>query len=295
MCDDHSDAENTAFLARQALDRRRFNLMSAGVAAATVLPGCAAAADKNAVAMAIAERKVAVKTVDGTLDGLFVHPAKGRHPAVILWPDVAGLREAYFNLARKLAQAGYAVLAANQYYRSAPAPIFNAFSEWRTPEGQAKLEPMRAPLIPAAVGRDAAAIVGWLDAQKEVDTARGIGANGYCMTGSYTVRAAAAVPGRVKAAASFHGGGLADATPDSPHLLIAMTQAAFVFAIAQNDDARDPAAKDVLRKTCAEAGRPATVEVFPAQHGWCTPDSPVYDPAQQARAWDMMLAMFAKL
>ena len=154
---------------------------------------------------------------------------------------------------------------------------------------------MRAPLTPAAIDRDAAAFVAWLDSQKEVDRARGIGTNGYCMSGPFTIRTAAAAPQRIKAAASFHGAGLVTPDADSPHLLIPRTQASYVFAIAENDDAREPQAKDVLRKTCADAGRPADVEVFPAQHGWCTPDAPVYDPAQQARAWRMMLARFAAL
>jgi carboxymethylenebutenolidase len=154
---------------------------------------------------------------------------------------------------------------------------------------------MREILVPDAIDRDAAALVAWLDGQKEVDTARGIGTNGYCMTGPFTVRTAAVAPQRVKAAASFHGGGLVTADADSPHLLIPKTRAGYVFAIAQNDDAREPQTKDVLRQTCKDAGRPADIEVYPAQHGWCTPDAPAFDAAQQARAWGKMLALFKTL
>ena len=291
MCDETTESENHAYLTR-----RRFAAAGASAMAAVALPGCASATEPGERAgAALAERRVSIKTRDGKADGFFVHPAKGRHPAVLMWPDIAGLRDAYKTLGRRLAQAGYAVLVVNHYYRSAPAPIVSEMAEWRTPAGQAKIGPMRAPLTPEAIARDAVAFVAWLDGQKEVDTARGIGTKGYCMTGPYTIRAAAAVPQRIKAAASFHGGGHVTGDADSPHLLIPRTQAGYVFAIAQNDDAREPETKDVLRQTCKDSGRPADIEVFPAQHGWCTPDAPVYDPAQQARAWDKMLAMFNRL
>lgn len=291
MCDDVTEAENAVLLSR-----RKFHALGAGALVAAALPGCATAAvDTQAASTPIAERAVSITTPDGSADGFFAHPVSGRHPAVIMWPDVAGLREAYRVLARKLAQDGFAVLAVNHYYRSAKAPIVERFEQWQTPAAKAKLGPAREALTPETIGRDAAAFVAWLDAQKEVDPARGIGTSGYCMTGPYTIRAAAAAPERVKAAASFHGGGLVEDGPDSPHLLIPGTQASYLFAIAQNDDAREPKTKEVLRRTCEEAARSAVIEVFPAQHGWCTPDSPVYDAEQEARAWQMMLAMFRRM
>jgi carboxymethylenebutenolidase len=303
MCDETTETENQSYLTR-----RGFGVLGVAGAAAMALPGCAAAkpgdsaakaddssASKQAAGVATAERAVLVATPDGQADGFFVHPREGRHPAVLMWPDVAGLRDAYKTLGRDLAGAGYAVLVVNPYYRSAAAPVVKTMDEWRTPEGQGKIAPMRDILVADAVDRDATAFVAWLDAQQEVDTARGIGTNGYCMTGPFTIRTAAAAPQRVKAAASFHGGGLVTAEKDSPHLLIPRTRAGYVFAIAQNDDAREPRTKDVLRQTCREAGRSADIEVFPAQHGWCTPDAPVYDPAQQARAWGKMLALFKAL
>lgn len=295
MCDEVTEAENAAFAAGEHLSRRRFNALGAGAAAAAVLPGCASAkdSDKNAAGPATREREVAVKTADGSADGFFVHPAQGRHPAVLIWPDVAGLREAYRNIARRLAQSGFAVLAINHYYRSSPAPIVGKFEEWRTPAGQAKIGPMRAALTPVAILRDATALVGWLDAQPQVDTARAIGSSGYCMTGSYTIRAAAAVPSRVKAAASFHGGGLVDATPDSPHLLIPKAKAAFYFGVADNDDKQQPESKDILKKTLAEAKRPGVVTVYTgAQHGWCMTDFPVYNAPSAEIAWANMLATY---
>jgi carboxymethylenebutenolidase len=238
---------------------------------------------------------VNITTADGMADAFFVHPARGRHPGVIFWPDVAGLREVNKVMARRLAAAGHAVLVVNPYYRDAPAPIMDSLSEWRTPEGQAKLTPMRANVTPEAVSRDAAAFVAFLDGDAAIDTRRKIGTQGYCMGGPFTVRTAAAAPGRVGAAASFHGGGLVEDKPDSPHRLLGKTKASYLFAIARNDDARQPEAKDALRKAAAEAGRPAEIEVYPADHGWCVADAPAYDPTQAERAWDRLLALYAKL
>jgi carboxymethylenebutenolidase len=198
-------------------------------------------------------------------------------------------------MARSLAAQGYAVLVVNQYYRSGPSPIMRSFSEYRTPEGQAKIGPMRAALTPDAITRDAAAYVGFLDRQDAVDKKRKIGSNGYCMGGPFTVRTAAAVPARVGAAASLHGAGLTTEDADSPHKLLAKTSAGYLFAIARNDDAKQPDQKAKLREAAEAAGRPADIEVYAADHGWCVPDSPAYDPTEADRAWQQMLTLFAKL
>lgn len=289
MCDDLTAIEEQQALDARGIDRRSFAAL--GVAGLGVL-----AAPLAAKAPArLAEQMVTVTTPDGKLDAFFVHPAKGRHPAVILWPDIAGLREAYKVMARRLAADGHAVLVLNQYYRSAPAPHFDAITQWRTPEGQAKLRPMIPLLTPEAIERDAKAAVAWLDGQKAVDKKRGIGSSGYCMGGPFTVRTAHAVPGRVRAAASFHGGSLVTDKPDSPHQLLKATKAGYLFAIARNDDARAPGDKDALRDAAKAAGRLAEVEVYPADHGWCTIDSPVFDKVQADRAWERMLALFKTL
>ncbi|NBW75590.1 MAG: dienelactone hydrolase family protein [Sphingomonadaceae bacterium] len=289
MCDDLTAIEEEQALEARGIDRRSFAAL--GAAGLSVLAAPLAAK----VPAGLAERMVTVTTPDGKLDAFFVHPAKGKHPAVILWPDIAGLREAYKIMARRLATDGHAVLVLNQYYRSAPAPHFNAITEWRTPEGQAKLRPMIPLLTAEAIERDAKAAVGWLDGQKAVDRKRGIGSSGYCMGGPFTVRTAHAVPDRVRAAASFHGGSLVTDKPDSPHQLLKATKAGYLFAIARNDDARAPGDKDALREAAKAAGRPAEVEVYPADHGWCTVDAPVFDKAQADRAWERMLALFKAL
>lgn len=299
MCDETTEAENSLWATGRTLGRREFSRMTSGVAAAMLLPGCASGtvADKNDqkdAAMEVASRTVLIETPDGSADAFFVHPVSGSCPAVIMWPDVAGLREAYRTMGSRLAKAGYAVLVVNQYYRSAPAPILDTMDDWRTEEGRALIDPMRAKLSPAGTSSDATSFLAWLDKQAEVDTSRKIGTCGYCMGGPFTFRTSAASPERVGALASFHGGGLVTDTDDSPHLLIPTMKAAMLIAIAQNDDARDPDAKTVLMNAARKAGRPAEIEVYPAQHGWCTIDAPIYDEAQAERAWSRMLALFSE-
>lgn len=295
MCDDFTPEDfRNAERGMAGLDRRGFAALGAGAA----LAGCTAsiAADGNA----LTERMVSITTADGVCDAFFVHPGKGRQsvrawPGIVMWPDIAGLREAKKVMARSLAAQGYAVLVVNPYYRSGPAPVMKSFAEYRTPEGQAKIGPMRAQLTPEAIARDAKAYVAFLDGQAVVDRKRRIGSNGYCMGGPFTVRTAAAVPDRVGAAASLHGAGLVTDGPDSPHRLLARTKAAYLFAIARNDDAKQPDQKVELRKAADAAKRPAVVEVFAADHGWCVPDSPAYDPGEADRAWKAMLKLFATL
>lgn len=288
MCDDLTEQDLKQAM---ALDRRTFAAIGAGAATLALAPGCVAAAPGGLETKA---RDVVITTPDGKADGYFVAPAKGRHPAVLMWPDIGGLRDAYKTMATRLAAAGYAVLAINQYYRSSPAPVLPSFAAWRTPEGQAKLKPMIEALTTARVEADGGLFVDWLDKQPEVDGRRKVGTCGYCMGGPFTVRTAHARPARVGAAASFHGANLVNDQADSPHKLLAATKAAYLFAIASNDDARAPTDKTALRDAAMAAGRPAEVEVYPAQHGWCTIDAPVFDLAQADRAWGRMLALYGK-
>ena len=289
MCDDLTAIEEERALKSKGIDRRHFAALGAAGLGAMAAPLA------GAVPGGLAEQMVSLTTPDGKMDAFFVHPAKGKHPAVILWPDIAGLRDAYKVMARRLAAEGFAVLVLNQYYRSARAPIFHAITEWRTPAGQARLQPMIPLLNPGAIERDARAAAHWLDRQAVVNVQRGIGTAGYCMGGPYTVRTAHALPDRVRAAASFHGASLVTDKADSPHQLLKATTARYLFAIARNDDARAPGDKDALRAAAKAAGRPAEVEVYPADHGWCTIDAPVYDKVQAERAWARMLVLFRTL
>lgn len=279
MCDDVTDAELETFT------RRQIGLMAGGLALVTALPA-------NAAALTVSERDVSIKTPDGAADAYFVAPAKGKHPGVIVWPDIYGLRPAMRAMGKRLAEAGYAVLVVNPFYRSGKAAMVTPPGAAADPAFRGTLGPMRALLTPDAIARDAIAHVAFLDAQKGVDTKRKIGTMGFCMGGPLVLRTAAAMPDRIGAGATFHHAPLATAAPDSPHLLIPKTKARFLIAAAQNDDGRDPDEKNRLRAAFAAAGRPAEIEVYPAMHGWVPADGRAHDPVQAERAWSRMLVLF---
>jgi carboxymethylenebutenolidase len=308
MCDSITETENETYLQSRTFSRREAGLTT-GVTLAAVFSGCSPTAVPDPVQAAATPeppevnageshaadgRMVSITTPDGVAEGFFAAPKSGSHPGVLVWPDVAGLRDAYRTMATRLANEGYAVLVVNPYYRSAQLPIVKEFAEWRTEEGQAKIRPLRAELTADAIARDGAAFVAWLDEQSQVDRTKKLATTGYCMGGPFTVRTAAAAPERVGVVGSFHGGGLVTEEANSPHRLLAETQVAALICIAQNDDARDPEAKNTLRAAAEAAGVPAEIEVYPAQHGWCAIDSPVYDDAQAERAWARMVSTFQR-
>jgi carboxymethylenebutenolidase len=271
MCDEHTVEDNEAFFKKSGdLSRRGFGVMSAAM--------LAACATSPANAKEVVESEVKIKTADGEIDAYFVHPASGKHPAVLIWPDIMGLRPAFRVMGKRLAESGYSVLVVNPFYRKAQGEVFHAGEAFSDPAVRSRL--------------DAVACLGFLDAQKSVDTKRMAGTMGYCMGGPLVVRTAAAVPNRIGAVGSFHGGGLVTKTPDSPHLLIASTKASYLFAIAENDDKSQPDAKTVLRETCDAVKRQAEIEVYAAQHGWCPPDSAVFNQDLADKAWSRMLATF---
>ena len=285
MCDDNTNAENARYLQGKRLTRREFGAVSAGAGLAALLP-------RPANAQSVTESEIEIETPDGVCDSYFVHPASGAHPGVLIWPDAFGLRPAIRQMATRLAESGYSVLAVNQYYRTKKAPIAEGtnFAELRE-----TLRPLMQSLSPETNVTDAKAFVGFLDSQSSVDSDRKMGTMGYCMGGPMTMRTAAALPDRIGAGASFHGGGLVTDQPDSPHLLVEKMTAHYLFAIAENDDQRQPEAKDVLRETFEAAGLPAEIEVYEdAMHGWCPPDTPVYHEAQAERAWSRLLALFER-
>lgn len=282
MCDDITLKQWTEYLKdHPPISRRAFGTLSAGAGVAAVLP-------RAANAQAVVESDVEIETPDGTADCYFVHPAAGATAAVLVWPDIMGLRTAFRDMGKRLAESGYAVLTVNPFYRSARAPV--------VPEGTAFGDP-GANVVMEYAGTlnrethitDARAFVDWLDAQDAVDTGRQIGTTGYCMGGPMVMHTAFARADRIGAGATFHGGGLAS----GPHELIPEMDADFLIAIAANDDERAPNDKTVLREAFAAAGLNAEVEVYEGtQHGWCPPDSRVYDEAQAERAWSRLLALF---
>lgn len=272
----------------QAVSRRQFNVMAVGAGLSLALPGGAFAAD-------VTGSNVEIKTADGICDAYFVHPAKGKHPAVLTWPDIFGLRPASKDMAARLAGSGYAVLVINPFYRVKKAPTAPEHADFSDPATRQALLALAGTLSPVTAAIDAKAFIAYLDAQASVNGKKKMGTTGYCMGGSFVFRTAAAYPDRVGAAASFHGGGLVTDKSDSPHQLIAAMQAQVLVAIAENDDAREPETKTVLNSAFAKAKLPAEVEVYAgAQHGWCPPDSAVYNRAQAERAWSRQLALFSK-
>ena len=275
------------------LSRREFGKLSVAAGVALAAAGRSVAASVEAAAP-IAERGVDIKTADGSCDAVLVSPrGKGRSPAVLVWPDAYGLRPAAIDIGRRLAANGYAALVVNQFYRARRAPVFPPGFSFQNPDDRAQLMQLMSVLDQPTVSRDAKAFIAFLDTQPEVDVARKMGTVGFCMGGKMTIWTAAVAPGRVGAAASFHGGALVTDKPDSPHMLIAATQATYHIAIASDDDEKEPQSKTVLRETLAAAHRPATLEVYPgAKHGWMMGDSQVHNPEQAERGWTAMLALY---
>lgn len=279
MCDqDHFEDDLKKY------SRRDFSaIAAAGVGAAMLLPRAANAAE-------VSDKDVTIETPDGQCDGYFVTPQTGSHAAVLMWPDIFGLRPAFRQMGKRLAESGYSVLVVNPFYRSQKAPT--ASQGANTPISDVR--PLARSLNATTHVTDAKAFIAWLDKQPQVDKGKKVGTTGHCMGGPIVMRTAAAVADRVGAGASFHGGGLVTDQPDSPHLLIPQMKAQLLIAIAENDDQRDPEAKSVLKEAFAEAKVPAEIEVYPAGHGWCPPDSKVYDQAQAEKAWQRMLVLFSK-
>jgi len=284
MCDqDHFEDDRQEFEARGFVTRRQFGvLLGAGIS--MMLPQVA-----NAVA--VTESDVNVTTPDGTADCYFVRPASGAAAGVLVWPDIFGLRPAFRQMGKRLAESGYSVLVVNPFYRAKKAPTAEAGAA--TPIAQ--LRPLAQALNETTQMTDAKAFIAWLDGQASVAKNRKIGTQGYCMGGPLAFRTAAAVPERVGAVASFHGGGLVTDQPNSPHLQASKSKAQFLIAIAESDDQRSPKDKDVMKETFAKAGLPAEIEVYAgAAHGWCPPDSGVYNEPQAEKAWGRLLALYGK-
>jgi carboxymethylenebutenolidase len=288
MCDqDHYEEDLKLFEERGLVTRRQFGiLLGAGVA--MMLPQVA-----NAVTVTDAE--VTVTTPDGTSDCYFVHPSTGTAPAVLVWPDIFGLRPAFRTMGKRLAESGYSVLVVNPFYRQKKAPTAE--------NGAATSIPTLVPMMQALTGNmnlvmsDAKAYIAWLDQQPSVAKNKKIGTQGYCMGGPLVMRTAAS-SARIGAGGSFHGGGLVSDRPNSPHLLAPKIHARMYFGVAKNDDQRQPDAKDKLKAALEAAHVANKIEVYPADHGWCMRDmppaatGPIYSKPDAERAWGELLALY---
>jgi carboxymethylenebutenolidase len=284
------DSDNNQGIVDTSFTRRSVLLTISSIAAVAGLPAAALAAD-------VTETDVMVPTRDGKADAVLFHPAGARSwPAVLMWPDILGLRPVFRDMGRRLAAAGYTVLVPNPFYRVKRAPIVTGPFDFNNKDDIAKIMAFKTGLTDAMVDRDAKAFITFLDKQKQTNRRKGAGVQGYCFSGPFAFHTGAVRSDRIRAIATFHGGGLVTKDASSPHLLIPRTKASFLVAIARNDDAKQPEAKDVLKAAFAATKRPATVEVYPADHGWCVAGSPPYDHAQAERAWAELLKLYrAKL
>jgi carboxymethylenebutenolidase len=284
MCDQDTYQDAIQYERRSgALSRREFSGLAAGAGLASLFSRVANAADTKGT-------DVEIKTPDGTADAYFVHPATGASPAVLMWPDIYGLRPAFKQMATRLAESGYAVLVINPFYRTKKAPTSSDQGDLSA------LMPMMASLTPQVIAVDGKALLAWLDTQAAVDKKKKAAITGYCMGGPFTFRVAAQFPDRVGAIGSFHGANLvSDADADSPHKLVAKMKASALVAIADNDDQRQPDAKDKLEAAFTQAKLPHTVKVYKgAMHGWCAIDSKAYNHDAAEDAWSQQLEMFKK-
>jgi carboxymethylenebutenolidase len=283
MCDSDN---HQGYIADTSFTRRSVVLTMTSAAAVAGLPTAALAAN-------VTEKDVMVPTPDGSADSVLIHPAgSGSWPAVLMWPDILGLRPVFREMGRRLAADGYTVLVPNPFYRTKRAPIVSGSFDFNDPKQRESVMSLRSTLTDAGIDNDAAAFINFLDKQKQTNRRKGAGVQGYCFSGPFAFRTAAARSDRIQAVGSFHGGGLVTKDANSPHLLIPRTKASFVVAIARNDDEKQPDAKEVLKASFAAAKRPATVEVFPADHGWCVPGSQAYDHASAERAWAELLRLY---
>ena len=285
MCDDEIHQGLTY---DPGVSRRGFGIAAAALGG---LAATGAHAAENVV-----EKDVDIKTPDGTADcALFYPSGKGKWPAVLIWTDILGLRPAFRDMGRRLAAQGYVVLVPNPFYRDKHAPVVGPNFDFNKPEDRASVFGLTAKLTPEAIPKDAVAFIGFLDAQPQTDTRKGVGTQGYCMGGPLVYRTAATVPGRVRAAATFHGGGLVGQQPTSPNHLIPQFKAEVYSAVADNDDKKSPEDKNVLKAAFAEAKVPAKVEVYDGcNHGWCVKGSAVYNEAGAERAWAELTALYKR-
>ena len=287
MCD-QDDFDEMDYARRVALSRRQFGFLAVGAGLATLLPPPADAAP-------VTGRSVDIRTPDGVCDAYFTHPEAQTYPGVLMWPDIFGLRPTFQRMADRLAQSGYAVLVVNPFYRIEKAPTSRPHASLSDPATRTKLMGMMQSLTPERTVHDARAFVPWIASQPAVSKTRKMASTGYCMGGPFTLRTAAQFPERIGAGATFHGAALVTDGPDSPHLLIPKIKAQYLMAIAESDDEKQPEAKTILRHTFAEEHLEAEVEVYPGTvHGWCVPDSQVYNHDEAEKAWARKLALLER-
>lgn len=270
-----------------SLSRRAFGLSAAAAAAM--------AATQARAQAATVEKNVDIKTPDGVADAALYYPqGRGTWPAVLIWTDNQGLRPVFRAMGRRLAAMGYVVLVPNPFYRKRRAPVPGDGFDFNKAEDRNQITALASTLTPEGTTSDGVAFLAYLDAQPQTNKAKKAGVQGYCMGGPLTFRTAAALPNRIGAAMTCHGGNLVNDTPASPHLLIPKMKAEVHCAVAQNDDQRQPDAKDKLKAAFSAAKLNSDVQVYPANHGWCVAGGAVYDAAAAERAWADLSSLYQR-
>ena len=286
MC---GNGNHQGYIADTSVTRRTMLLAMGAMAAAGSMPALA----EDPGARKVTERDVSVKTADGIADAALFAPAgKGQWPAVLMWPDILGLRPVFREMGRRLAAQGYVVLVPNPYYRAKKAPVIEGAFDFGNKDDWAKLRAFREGLTDGMVDRDSAAFVKYLDSRPQTDRRRKMGVQGFCMSGPISFRSAAVRPDRIGAVATFHPGALVTDQPSSPHLLIPKSRAAYLVIIAKNDAEKMPKEKPDLVAAFAKAHRPAKVEISSANHGWTVAGSQTYDEKEAERAWAELLPFY---
>jgi len=288
MC---GNGNHQGFIADTSVTRRTLLLTLGAVAATNGISVPAFAEDPGA--RPVTGKDVIVKTADGNADAALFYPTgKGKWPAVLMWPDILGLRPVFREMGKRLAAQGYVVLVVNPYYRAKKAPVVEGAFDFNSKDDMNKIMAFRQGLTDAMVDRDSAAYVTFLDGQSQTDKRKKAGVQGYCMSGPISFRTAAARPDRIGAVATFHPGALVTDQPSSPHLLIPKSRASYLVIIAKNDAEKMPKEKPELDAAFQAARRPAKVEISSANHGWTVAGSQTYDEKEAERAWAELLPFY---
>jgi carboxymethylenebutenolidase len=237
-------------------------------------------------------RDVSIPSADGMIDASLHTPeTTGPWPAVIMFPDAGGVRPTFHEMAQRLADLGYAVLLPNPYYRVGPFAPFDMRTAFGVPEERARLMSLVGTVTKENATRDTEAMLNFLAEQPEVAGGK-VGTTGYCMGGGLALNAAGRFPDRVGAAASFHGGQIASAAPDSPHLLAGAMTAKVYVAGAENDPSFDKEQFDRLSAALVGAAVDHELVTYPALHGFAVPDNPTYDESAATRHWKALESLY---
>jgi carboxymethylenebutenolidase len=236
--------------------------------------------------------QVEIRTPDGVCPSYVYRPlGDGPWPAVLVFMDGIGIRDAMLEVGERLATYGYFVLLPDLFYRSGPYAPMNARTVFTDPEQRKVLmEKYFALATLPNLMRDTRAFLEYLSAQPDVKRG-GIGTTGYCMGGRASLAAAGTYPDQIVAAASYHGGRLATDDPESPHLLAPRMKARIYVAGAIEDSSFPDDMKARLEAALSAAQVDHVIETYPARHGWVLRDTPVHDPVSAERHWQTLVAL----